>query len=114
MAIVVSQEFLTFLKTVDSPQVVSDENLTKIAEAFSVCYAFYGHLHYLGARPCEANDISCSIEMIGVDYTECVLSMCPLHALRDNRALHVVPDGRGLSGGLKGFMRRAIEKANER
>ena len=35
----VAPEFIAFLKAVDSPQVVSDDNLGRVAEAFMVCGA---------------------------------------------------------------------------
>ena len=44
----------------------------------------------------QANDICSQIELIGVDWKE------------------VVTEGHGLSGGYKGFMKRAMNKANER
>jgi len=36
-----SQEFLTFLKSVDSPQVVKDADLVRIAEALAVSFALW-------------------------------------------------------------------------
>ncbi len=77
----ITKEFFDFLMAVDAPEQRAPEHIIKIAQAFKagigrviVCWAVRCD------RLCEANDVSCALSLIGVDFSECTTSKCSFAA----------------------------------
>ena len=94
----VPADFLCFLDSIDAANALSSEQYVKIAECFM------------------ANDICSQVELIGVEWAD-LETGGPMLALGSLLfLLHVLASAGdyALSAGMRGFMRRAVKKSNER
>ena len=93
----VSIDFVNFIAEVDAPARKSNDALIRIAVAFKVTLPHMPlHSGTISHLSCQRNDIDDHMDLIGANFDE------------------MTTNGLGLSAGLKGYMRRAIEKANSR